>query len=95
MSKLNLTPEEARDIVYGFDPDFSVEQDTICDNSRWSIFHEVVVRRLADNKYFMGTYQVGATECQEERAFENTDPDFVEAIPVQRTITEYVLLEES
>lgn len=45
--------------------------DKIVDTTRWSIVHELV---FEDNgKFYMTTYSVGATECQDESPWEYDD----------------------
>ncbi len=87
--KLKLTPAQAREIVWEGDQNFETVEDNIVSKNRWSIIHYIVVKRLSDGKFFIDEYQVGATECQEELAYENTIPNFTEVFPTQKTITVY------
>lgn len=48
-------------------PDTAIK-DTIIDNSRWSIIHEIVFEDKG--KFYMTTYSVGATESQDESPWE-------------------------
>jgi hypothetical protein len=87
--KLVLTNEEGRSLVWRENKDFETIEDTIIENTRWSIVHEIIVKRLSDGKYFMDNYSVGATETQDESAYEYSDPEFVEVFPVEKTIITY------
>jgi len=45
--------------------------DNITDNSRWSIYHEIVFEDKG--KFYKTHYSVGATESQDERPWEYED----------------------
>lgn len=59
------------------------------DNSRWSIHYRLVFEY--QNRFYATTYAEGATEYQDERAFE-FEPDMIECkevFPVERTVIVY------
>ena len=89
--KLQLTNEQARNILWGGDEDdaFVIIQDKIKSKTRWSIVYEIVIKRKSDNKYFKDTYRIGATESQDESPYEHTDPNFTEVFPVTKTYIDY------
>ena len=87
--KLELTPEKAREIIFGDDIDFDVIEDKIYSTSRWSLHYKVIVKRISDGKFFLSKYSKGATEGQEERPYEYNKPVFEEVFPVEKTITVY------
>lgn len=87
--KLTLTKEQARGIVWGDNKDFVEIKNEIVEHRRWSVVHEIVVQRKSDGKYFMDNYNNGATESQDERPYEYTDPDFTEVFPVTKTYIDY------
>jgi hypothetical protein len=87
--KLNLTSEQGRDIVYGDDSNFFTIQDKIVGKRRWSIEYEIVVQRKSDGKYFRDGYRRGATESQDERPYEYSEPNFTEVFPVTKTYIDY------
>lgn len=87
--KLKLTNEQARDIVWGETDEFTEISNKVVGTSRWSTIYEIVVQRKSDGKYFKDKYRVGATESQDERAYEHTNPNFTEVFPVEKTITVY------
>jgi hypothetical protein len=68
---LELEKEEARDILWGDHPDGKVIEDKITGNSRWSIEHDIVIEYKG--KFYIGFYTVGATEQQDEQAWEYDD----------------------
>ncbi len=87
--KLILTKEQAKEIIYEDSDEYNVIEDEIDDTSRWSENHSIVIQRISDGKFFADTYSKGLTESQDERPYDNSDPDFVEVFPVERTIISY------
>lgn len=70
---------------------YRVMQNEIIDNSRWSIFHELVFEDVQTGKFYRIGYSVGATEMQDEGPFEY-EGDMVECKevhPVEKTIIVY------
>lgn len=89
MNKLELTKEEAQDIIWGDHENFEVVEDEIVGDRRWSIDHRIVIQRVSDKKFFADTYSVGATEMQDEGPWEYSEPNFMEVFPVEKVITVY------
>lgn len=87
--KLILTKDEARDILNGLNEEFKVIQDKVVYTTRYLIVNELVVQRLSDNKFFADSYNVGATESQDERPWKYSEPDFKEVFSVEKVITVY------
>lgn len=87
--ELKFTEDECRNIIYGDDDRFVEIEDTILDNTRWSILHRIVVQRVSDGKFFDSMYSVGATECQDQRAYEGDEPIFTEVFKKEKTILVY------
>jgi hypothetical protein len=54
--KLNLTNEQARDIVWGETDEFAEISNKVVGTSRWSTVYEIVVQRKSDGKYFKDKY---------------------------------------
>ena len=71
--KLMLMSEEARDIVWEDMEEWEQVEDKITGHSRWSIHHDAIHKRLSDGKHFAFYYQVGATEQQDERPYEDQE----------------------
>jgi hypothetical protein len=88
--KLNITAEQAREILFEDNDDFKIISDEIIENSRWSILRLLTVQRISDGAFFRASYSVGATEQQDERPWEYSSPDFYEVIPEQVVVTKYV-----
>lgn len=65
-----LTKEEAQGILW--DDKGKIVEDTIVENSRWSIIHEMVFE-WEDGNFYRTCYSVGATETQDESPFEYED----------------------
>ncbi|MDP2692448.1 MAG: hypothetical protein Q8O88_02275 [bacterium] len=87
--KLTLTPEEAREILWGDDDRFEVVEDEIVGKRRWSVDHRIVIKRLSDGKFFADYYSRAITEIQDEQPWEYTEPNFVEVFPVEKKIVVY------
>ncbi len=59
--------------------------DTIVDNDRWSIYHEIIFEDKG--KFYSAYYSVGATEMQDERPWENEEiVDCIEVELVEKLI---------
>lgn len=87
--KLNLTKEQARDIINGDDSNFITIESKIVGESRWSVVIEIVVQRKSDGKYFQDAYRRGATEMQDESPYDYSEPEFEEVFPVTKTYIAY------
>ena len=76
-----ITKTFSRDyLVDELDLPYNSIYDKVTDNSRWSIFHDMVFK---DNeKYYQTSYSVGATECQDERPWEYEDE--IECVEVEK-----------
>lgn len=77
-------------LAWGYNlPDAKVISDVVEDTGRWSIHYRMVFE--TGGKFYETFYSVGATENQEERAYEY-DPDDIECkevFPVEKTIIVY------
>jgi len=68
---------------------FSVMEQELIDTSRWSHIYTMVFEFAG--KYYESSYSIGATEQQDESAYEY-DPDLIECRevkPVERTVIVY------
>jgi len=80
--------DEMLDILDAYPTHPDIIADTIYDNTRWSIVHELIFKR--DDKCYRTYYRVGATEHQEERPWDYDDAvKCTEVKPVERTVTVY------
>lgn len=72
-------------------PNVKKVHSEMIDTSRWSHIHEVVYEDLTTGKFWHSTYSTGATECQDERAYEHDGEviEFDEVVPVEVTTIEY------
>jgi hypothetical protein len=87
---LELSPEDGRRIVGGWNKEFEIISKDIYDTGRWSLKYIIIVKRLSDGKFFKSLYQVGATELQYEEAYEYVHKAvFTEVFPVEKTVTAY------
>lgn len=87
---LELDKELAQRLAYedyDHNDGYKVIKDEIVGTGRWTVHHVLVIQRIEDGRYFQGTYQVGATECQDEGPFEYTDAKFIEVVPEEQVIT--------
>lgn len=87
--KLNLTKEQAEDILFGDNDEYKIISDKMVSKRRWSVVHSVVIQRKSDGKYFKDRYEVGATENQEQSPYEYVEPNFTEVFPVTKTYIDY------
>ena len=89
--KLEITKEDAIDLANDEYDDtiYEVISDKIDGSSRWSIEYELVVKTLADGRYWKSYYSRGATESQDEGPYEYGDPEFTEVFPKQVEVTIY------
>lgn len=88
-----FTKEFMQDTVYG-DNDVEVVYDKIIDQTRWSVVHEAVFK--SEGSFYLTNYNVGATESQDESAYEYDD-DGVKCTlvePIEVKIIEYKPVEE-
>lgn len=101
---LKVTPEEARDIVFegGYGPwdnslgdktpgyeGFKKISEEMINHSRWAVGYHVILQRESDGKFFSSSYEVGATESQDQSPYDYDEPEFREVFPVTKTITVY------
>ncbi len=86
---MKLTANEARDIVYDDAKDWAMVTGTleIDGNGRWSIYKTAVFLHEPSKKHYSMSWSVGATESQDERAFEYTEPEPIEVHQVEKTVT--------
>ncbi len=87
--KLNLSPSDARLLIWGDLEGFKIIDKEVIGKSRWSVHYRIVVQRESDGKYFSDEYQIGATESQDEQPYEYTEPDFTEVFPVEKKVIIY------
>ena len=68
--KIKIPKETARDILFEGDGGEIIE-DNIVDHGRWSVVHKIILKY--QDKYYRASYSVGATEHQDEQAWEYDD----------------------
>lgn len=73
--------------------DFEKMEDTIVENTRWSILHSMVFR--FKGKFYRSSYRVGATEYQDERPYEDDGDsegmvECIEVIQVEQKVMVWV-----
>ena len=74
MSKqLKLTPQDAREAVYGDHEDFDVVVNELVETTRWSVCYEAVLKHKPYGVHYLVNYRRGATEGQDESPFEHDD----------------------
>ena len=81
---LDLTGEQAQQIVFNDSYRFKVEEKKNTGMSRWASEHEAIIKDLKTGKFYKTpTYRIGATESQEERPFDDEDHvKFTEVVKV-------------
>lgn len=68
--KINIPASEMQEILWEQEED--ILENKITDHSRWSVHHDIVFR-YKDGHTYRTWYSVGATENQDERAWEYED----------------------
>jgi len=87
--KLTVSRDEAHDIALGYSEDFKVIVTEVVETCRWTILYEVVVQRISDGAFFSSSYNKGATEYQDQSAYEYDEPVFNQVFPKEKTIIVY------
>jgi hypothetical protein len=82
MTIFDLTNKQCRELIFeDLDTEqFKIMEDIITGHDRWSVFHSLVIKDTYSDKFYETEYRVGATENQDERPFEHTDPNWVELV---------------
>lgn len=60
---VSFTEEDYEEFVRG-GIGWKIVHDEVADHRRWSVTHEVILKRLEDDTFWLATYEVGATESQ-------------------------------
>lgn len=72
------------------DMEYEVIEESIIDHSRWSVMYEVIFKH--EDKFYVTSYSVGATEHQDETPYEY-EPDEIECeevFPVEVMTIKYL-----
>lgn len=91
---IEFTEDEWEEFVDG-GVGFEIVSDEIFEHRRWSVGHEVVVKRLEDDTFWRGHYERGATENQwysfKERWGYRGDgkASLVQVFPVEKVVITY------
>ena len=75
---MELSKQDGRDVIYGDHPDWDTVEECVEDTSRWSIHHSGIFLHKPTSKHYSICWSVGATEMQDEQAFEHSAPEPVE-----------------
>ena len=90
---LELSEEDARDIVDGDMDDWVSIRKNMIERSRWAVLYEEILQH--DNKYYRTSYRRAATESQEGRPFDyEKKVKFTQVEPFEKTITDYKPIEK-
>lgn len=65
---------------------FEVETERQTSEGRWLSYHEVIVKRESDGKFFKSNYSRGLTEYQDTYPYDEDKPEFIEVFPEKKTI---------
>jgi hypothetical protein len=90
---MKLTRVEGADIVYNDHDDWERIEGEVIDTSRWSIHYEGVFKHKPSGKHYSLCWSVGATETQDEGPFDYDDPEPVEVVKKEVTVTKWVPVE--
>lgn len=83
---MKLTKEEGRELLQEDLDEWETVESQITYTSRWSIHHEGIFKHVPSNKYYSMCWSVGATEQQDEQAFEYDDPELTEVEPYDKIV---------
>lgn len=83
---MQLTREEAAEIVDGDLDDWKTVETHIIDKSRWSIIEEGIFEHIPSGKFYQMSWSFGATEQQDESPFEHYDPEPVEVHQIEKMV---------
>ncbi len=76
-------------IVWDDAEGYTVVRDTIDHTGRWHVGHEIVFREESTGKLYRTYQRRAATENQDN---EDPEPECVEVVAVQKTVTDYEAL---
>jgi len=84
---MKLKPDEAADVVYDGSDDWEPVKGTeaVIDTTRWSICKMAIFKHIPSGKHYLFEWSVGATESQDESAYEHDDEDIV---PIEVSLQE-------
>ena len=95
---MKFTKEFLQNLVweeYDTDEVEIVVDGKICDNARWDITYQYIFKY--QNKFYEFLYTKGATESQDYDMFEfsNSDIEWPEVVPVEKTVIAYETVENN
>jgi len=93
---MKFKKEDLQALVYGdYDPvgDWGVAEEEIVDTSRWSIEYRMIFRFKM--KFYQSSFSRAATECQDERPFEDEDDEIEckEVVQVEKVVQVWTIKE--
>ena len=81
--------EMLQELTDGFGDEAEIIKDEVIEHTRWSVVHELIFKK--DDKFYVSHYSIGATENQDESAYEYDDAEIecTEVFPVEKTVIVY------
>ncbi len=67
---MKFKKKDLQDMVYEGEGPLKIVDTTVSGHSRWSVEHSVVFKDTRTGKFYRSYYSVGATEMQDEQAYE-------------------------
>lgn len=88
---LKIEQEVAEGLACGDYDDtiYEVISNKIVSKSRWTYRSELIIKTIADGRFWKSFHKQGATETQNEGPYEYGEPEFKEVFPKQIEITIY------
>lgn len=83
---MEISREEARNMVYEDHEDWVKIEEIPIKQSRWSVLYEGIFQHLPTGKFYQTSWRVGATEMQDESPFEYDDPELTEVRQVEKLV---------
>jgi len=86
--ELKFKKEDLQNLVYDESTVLTKIRDTQTGNTRWCINYELIFR--FEGAYYRTNYRIGATEQQDQRAFEY-EPDLIDCVEVWPEVESHVI----
>lgn len=90
---MNITKQEAKDIIYDDHEDWNLVEKSVIGTTRWSAMYIGYFLHSPTNTTYKLEWQEGLTESQDERPFDYTEPELVEVVQRPKTIMVWVPVE--
>lgn len=88
---MKYSKKQMQSLAYGYGDNGDLEkiEEKIIDHTRWSVVSQMIFKDTTTGKFYRSSFSVGATEMQDESAYEydKDEIEVEEVVPVEKTIT--------